>query len=146
MFSDDRCVDVDECQSAETCPLTSEVCHNSFGSYNCTCASGYSLSEDGSCVDENECLLNNGDCEYACDNLPASFACRCPSLIVDAKLCRQYAQVELIMLLKNTTASTGGLEEYIVETLVNWMTNAGVIPEYTQGQEDVVVISVTALA
>ncbi|XP_053726529.1 sushi domain-containing protein 1 isoform X5 [Synchiropus splendidus] len=82
------CLDKDECQlgARRICgPHT--TCHNTFGSYYCTCLEGYSptnnmnsfIPNDGSkCQDIDECRVE-GLCGRGalCTNLEGSFECRC---------------------------------------------------------------------
>ncbi|XP_059193910.1 sushi domain-containing protein 1 isoform X1 [Centropristis striata] len=80
------CVDKDECHTDRICgPHT--TCHNTLGSYYCTCMSGYSPSNnmpvfipnDGtSCQDIDECRIT-GLCGEGgqCRNLVGSFECSC---------------------------------------------------------------------
>ncbi|XP_066022017.1 uncharacterized protein [Pocillopora verrucosa] len=54
-------------------------CHNTLGSYTCSCVSGYQLAADGkSCLDVDECSISNGGCSHHCYNIPGSFYCGCP--------------------------------------------------------------------
>ncbi|XP_044165774.1 uncharacterized protein LOC114963363 [Acropora millepora] len=56
-----------------------QVCHNTPGSYICSCVSGYQLASDGkSCSDINECSVNNGGCSHHCYNIPGAHYCGCP--------------------------------------------------------------------
>ncbi|KAM9811010.1 sushi domain-containing protein 1 [Neosynchiropus ocellatus] len=82
------CLDKDECQigARRICgPHT--TCHNTLGSYYCTCLEGYSPSNnmnsfipnDGTkCQDIDECRVD-GQCGRGalCTNLEGSFECRC---------------------------------------------------------------------
>eukprot|EP00042_Codosiga_hollandica_P044966 m.450060 g.450060 ORF g.450060 m.450060 type:complete len:658 (+) comp56908_c0_seq3:1313-3286(+) len=81
------CIDANEC-SQNPCPSAS-TCSNSFGSFTCVCSLGTTGSfvgtgSDGiaaaarfSCVDVNECLVNNGGChvQRTCANSFGSFQC-----------------------------------------------------------------------
>ncbi|KAM9391713.1 sushi domain-containing protein 1 [Pholidichthys leucotaenia] len=82
------CQDKDECQigASKICGLHT-TCHNTFGSYYCTCLSGYCPSNnmfafipnDGThCQDVDECQVT-GVCGDGglCRNLEGSFECRC---------------------------------------------------------------------
>ncbi|XP_076020771.1 sushi, von Willebrand factor type A, EGF and pentraxin domain-containing protein 1 [Genypterus blacodes] len=82
------CHDKDECQigASRICGQHT-TCHNTYGSYYCTCLSGYSPSNnldvfipnDGShCQDDDECRIP-GLCGEGgqCQNLDGSFECRC---------------------------------------------------------------------
>ncbi|XP_022787102.1 uncharacterized protein LOC111327235 [Stylophora pistillata] len=56
-----------------------QSCHNTFGSYTCSCVRGYQLAADRkSCLDVDECSINNGGCSHHCYNIPGSFYCGCP--------------------------------------------------------------------
>ncbi|KAK2547007.1 Tolloid-like protein 2 [Acropora cervicornis] len=56
-----------------------QVCHNTPGSYICSCVSGFQLASDGkSCSDINECSVNNGGCSHHCYNIPGAHYCGCP--------------------------------------------------------------------
>ena len=58
----------------------SHMCNNTIGSYNCSCDIGYQLDSDGlTCIDINECNLNNGECDGRCENTEGSYMCLCPS-------------------------------------------------------------------
>ncbi|CAL9708705.1 unnamed protein product [Knipowitschia caucasica] len=82
------CQDKDECQigSVKICGQHT-TCHNTYGSYFCTCLPGYSPSNnmatfipnDGTnCVDIDECLIDAVCGEGAvCSNLRGSFQCYC---------------------------------------------------------------------
>lgn len=82
------CQDKDECQigSVKICGQHT-TCHNTYGSYYCTCLSGYRPSNhmaifipnDGThCQDIDECQISGVCGEGAlCKNLEGSFECRC---------------------------------------------------------------------
>ena len=58
----------------------SQMCNNTIGSYNCSCDNGFQLDSDGlTCIDINECSLNNGECDGRCENTEGSYICLCPS-------------------------------------------------------------------
>ncbi|KAJ8931727.1 hypothetical protein NQ314_015325 [Rhamnusium bicolor] len=67
------CEDVDECQLDNDC---SHSCHNSIGSYECGCETGFELKNRKTCTDIDECKENHG-CPQLCENLPGSFQCSC---------------------------------------------------------------------
>ncbi|KAL4233096.1 hypothetical protein ACF0H5_007781 [Mactra antiquata] len=67
------CIDIDECLQN---PCDHE-CTNTFGSYKCTCNSGYKLANLHTCNDINECLVNNGGCQQQCINNEGSYKCEC---------------------------------------------------------------------
>ncbi|MCI4392344.1 hypothetical protein PGIGA_G00145010 [Pangasianodon gigas] len=80
------CQDKDECQLGRICGEHSR-CHNTYGSYFCTCVSGYSptnnlavfIPNDGTyCHDVDECIVD-GVCGEGgvCINTDGEFYCRC---------------------------------------------------------------------
>ncbi|XP_060739059.1 sushi domain-containing protein 1 isoform X6 [Tachysurus vachellii] len=80
------CQDKDECQLGRICGDHSK-CHNTYGSYFCTCVSGYSptnsldvfIPNDGtSCHDVDECLADSVCGEGGmCMNTDGDFYCTC---------------------------------------------------------------------
>ena len=86
-------VDINECSTNKG--GCQHNCHNTAGSYYCTCYSGWELSSDGkTCtgrdnkiiinrithipVDINECSGSHG-CEHNCHNTAGSYYCTCNS-------------------------------------------------------------------
>ncbi|XP_076181399.1 uncharacterized protein LOC143153765 [Ptiloglossa arizonensis] len=103
------CQDVDECAQPD---LQTEMCRygciNTPGSYRCaepmelkdqpildslsiTCLPGYEATPDGTCIDINECTVDNGGCTEVCENTDGSFFCACDgdekALSSDGKAC-----------------------------------------------------------
>ena len=83
-------VDVDECKN----PLLngcSQICHNTVGSFTCSCNKGYRLNNNKrSCDDINECAENKHNCQHNCHNNVGSFTCSCRAgykLSADRKSC-----------------------------------------------------------
>ena len=73
------CVDVDECDDSTEPDDCDHRCHNTMGSYVCSCYPGYNLAPDGtSCSDKNECYVSNGGCSHICMNDDGSYTCECP--------------------------------------------------------------------
>ncbi|XP_053337391.1 sushi domain-containing protein 1 isoform X4 [Clarias gariepinus] len=80
------CQDKDECKLGRICGDHSR-CHNTYGSYYCTCTSGYSptnnlavfIPNDGTyCHDVDECVMD-GICGEGgvCKNTDGDFSCTC---------------------------------------------------------------------
>ena len=69
--------DIDECANNDTHDCD-HICHNTVGSYQCSCYRGHRLTNDGrTCTDKNECLLGTHNCEQLCVNSIGGFSCRC---------------------------------------------------------------------
>ncbi|EGT53433.1 hypothetical protein CAEBREN_09437 [Caenorhabditis brenneri] len=66
------------------------------GCHICKCRNGYLLAEDQKlCHDQNECNLNNGDCDQICVNLAGSHECQCKPgfrLMKDRKTCEDISE------------------------------------------------------
>jgi len=86
--------DINEC--SEGTDLCDQNCHNTVGSYYCSCNTGYFLTANGySCngkhvhhcvfvivtywLDIDECATNMGGCQQRCVNTPGGFHCTCDS-------------------------------------------------------------------
>ena len=105
-----RLIDIDEC--LENIAGCSDTCHNTIGSFYCTCFDGYELEfEKGTeclgqlarssilcsfkninitTIDINECKFDNGGCTDLCTNTPGSYTCQCEdgfALAVDKHSC-----------------------------------------------------------
>ena len=72
-----KCVDIDECQFQNG--GCTRNCHNTIGSFQCSCGDGFELGPDErSCIDKNECWVSNGGCSDICVNEDGSYHCSCP--------------------------------------------------------------------
>lgn len=72
---DALCVDINECSTeAKHC---NQECHNTLGSYYCTCQKGYTLVDKNTCIDDNPCSFENGGCEHICENDNGNIKCLC---------------------------------------------------------------------
>lgn len=74
----EQCIDVDECRD-ENLNECSHACHNTYGSYYCSCPSGYTMSENRiECADFDECRHDRDICgKLQCQNTPGGFKCLC---------------------------------------------------------------------
>ena len=73
------CIDVDECLVGSHECSVNAACHNTVGSYECSCASGFA-GDGKNCGDIDECSEPN-PCmaDSHCVNFPGTFACICDS-------------------------------------------------------------------
>lgn len=73
-----QCIDVDEC-SDENLNDCSNSCHNTHGSYYCSCPHGLTMSGNRKdCEDFNECQHDKDICgELECQNTFGGFRCLC---------------------------------------------------------------------
>lgn len=74
----EQCIDLDECRD-ENLNECSHDCHNSHGSYYCSCPSGLTLSENRKeCLDFDECRHDRNICgNLECQNTFGSYRCFC---------------------------------------------------------------------
>ena len=71
-------IDINEC--AEGTDSCEQSCTNTFGSYSCSCGSGYRLASGlHGCVDINECAEDIHGCNQTCTNAVGSYTCSCSS-------------------------------------------------------------------
>lgn len=70
------CGDIDECSVANgNCDHN---CHNTYGSYFCSCNKNTKLDVDGKhCNDVDECQLGIDGCEQVCNNRYGTYSCSC---------------------------------------------------------------------
>ncbi|XP_077934173.1 hemicentin-1 [Halichoerus grypus] len=69
------CADEDECAAGSPC---SQICHNTVGTYYCSCSKGLTIAADGrTCQDIDECALGGHTCHAGqdCDNTIGSYRC-----------------------------------------------------------------------
>ncbi|KAH9509816.1 hypothetical protein Btru_045275 [Bulinus truncatus] len=73
---DDICLDTDEWTSLNAC---SQVCTNTYGSFQCSCRNGYRLDRTGlkTCIDINECEEKTALCQQGCQNTNGNYTCTC---------------------------------------------------------------------
>ncbi|XP_036158646.1 adhesion G protein-coupled receptor E5 isoform X3 [Myotis myotis] len=87
---EETCEDIDECEQGKPGTLCGKVaeCHNTVGSYYCTCIPGYRLvseaakfsdAKENTCQDVNECTSGKHSCHKStqCHNTEGSYECRC---------------------------------------------------------------------
>eukprot|EP00794_Sanderia_malayensis_P020653 gene20653-22694_t len=72
-----KCYDLNECVTNVS--LCNQLCTNFLGGYNCSCYSGFELSNATYCGDIDECSRNQHSCHnFAnCTNIPGSYNCTC---------------------------------------------------------------------
>lgn len=68
------------------------MCININGGFQCFCLIGYKFNGDKKfCVDDDECIINNGGCDYVCVNSIGSYFCVCNQgwfvNLVDKRIC-----------------------------------------------------------
>ncbi|XP_031619500.1 fibrillin-2 isoform X2 [Contarinia nasturtii] len=86
-----ECIDKNECD--ENAPKScSHQCTNTPGSFVCSCPNGMKLASDlSTCIDINECAINNGGCDQKCVNIEGDMYCECDldgfTLADDKKTC-----------------------------------------------------------
>ena len=72
-------VDIDECELGTDKCHADATCHNTIGSYACSCNSGYH-GNGTSCTDDDECVTGTYDCDdttQTCLNVPGTYRCLC---------------------------------------------------------------------
>ncbi|XP_053327970.1 uromodulin-like [Spea bombifrons] len=75
------CSDIDECAYSWSNNCSSNVCINTFGSFECACRSGFIKTSRDICVDIDECAnstLSNCDVLATCSNTYGGHFCTCP--------------------------------------------------------------------
>ncbi|KAA8592798.1 hypothetical protein FQN60_018253 [Etheostoma spectabile] len=79
-LSGHRCIDINECMR-NVCPAHKE-CRNTEGGYQCfdSCPAGMTKSENGACMDVDECQDGSHMCRYTqiCQNTIGGYGCVCP--------------------------------------------------------------------
>ncbi|KAM6944598.1 hemicentin-1 [Lycodopsis pacificus] len=79
-LSGHRCLDINECMR-NVCPAHKE-CRNTEGGYQCfdSCRAGMTKSENGACMDVDECQDGSHMCRYTqiCQNTIGGYGCVCP--------------------------------------------------------------------
>ncbi|KAF7260801.1 hypothetical protein EG68_03395 [Paragonimus skrjabini miyazakii] len=78
----DQCEDIDECKEGspiggEACVGEGMQCVNLQGSFRCVCEDGFTMADDGTCVDINECNQPRNPCRSGqqCRNIIGSYQC-----------------------------------------------------------------------
>ena len=93
--------DINECtEGTDRC---AQNCHNTIGTYTCSCNAGYTLNADGrGCTDINECALGTDQCSQNCHNTIGSYTCSCNTgyrLNADGRRCDGIYNYKVIILL-----------------------------------------------
>jgi len=76
---DTTCVDIDECTMGLCGAAVGATCNNTYGSYECTCPTGYiAPPSGGTCADVDDCAVGRCGAGIAtCTNTVGSYACTC---------------------------------------------------------------------
>ena len=70
-------LDIDEC-AVKTNNGCMHKCHNTQGSYTCSCNTGFRLNTNKrTCDDINECEEHSHTCKHNCHNNVGSYTCSC---------------------------------------------------------------------
>ncbi|KAG2471441.1 FBN1 protein, partial [Polypterus senegalus] len=92
-----NCMDVNECGLSDNLCRNGQ-CVNAAGKFYCVCNTGYSSTVDRlSCVDIDECTIQNGGCEAFCTNSEGSYECSCRvgfALMPDQRSCTDIDECE----------------------------------------------------
>ncbi|KAL9961979.1 hypothetical protein ACROYT_G031028 [Oculina patagonica] len=81
--------DIDECSTNLHGCNANAICHNTMGSYNCTCKPGFK-GNGKNCTEIDECTTNSHGCDAnaICNNTVGSYNCTCkPGFKGDGKKC-----------------------------------------------------------
>jgi len=73
-------VDIDECMTDMDDCHANATCNNTFGSFECTCDSGFE-GNGVNCTNVDECQLEDDNCHVnaTCVDTVGSFVCNCNS-------------------------------------------------------------------
>ena len=63
----------EECEEDLGCDYKCKIIENEP---KCICQNGYILEDFTACIDIDECLDDNGGCQYSCVNKPGTFQCK----------------------------------------------------------------------
>lgn len=84
-----QCVDL-EAQASGDHPSSVEST-GTTSSMSVECSSGFKIGTSGSCIDIDECAINNGGCSHTCQNTLGGANCLCPPSFMlgnDWKTCK----------------------------------------------------------
>lgn len=73
-------MDIDECKTRTDRCHPSSLCQNHVGGFSCQCPIGYRMTNNGVCIDINECTERNTTLcspDASCLNKPGSYECEC---------------------------------------------------------------------
>ena len=80
IYKNKKCIDVNECDAANSPCQANSACINTDGSFVCTCHFGYILQRGPDiCVDLDECTLGTHQChkDAKCSNYSGGYNCAC---------------------------------------------------------------------